>query len=97
MRVLLTAERPAQPPLLVQRLMLNLRQLDRSPHEHNSDADHLSRFSVSFRVPSDILGNIGEPLDLSQHSDGPGSSPWSGGRERLDDEETVIAGRRNLY
>ncbi|EKM60186.1 uncharacterized protein PHACADRAFT_246031, partial [Phanerochaete carnosa HHB-10118-sp] len=27
---------------------------------------HFSRFSVSFRVPSDVLGNIGEPLDHGQ-------------------------------
>ena len=47
--------------------MLNLRQLNKTDNtETNSDAQHFSRFSVDFRVPSDILGNIGEPLDHSQ-------------------------------
>ena len=47
--------------------MLNLRQLNNTDNtETNSDAHHFSRFSVDFRVPSDILGNIGEPLDHSQ-------------------------------
>ena len=47
--------------------MLNLRQLNKTDNtETNSDAHHFSRFSVDFRVPSDILGNIGEPLDHSQ-------------------------------
>ncbi|EKM60199.1 uncharacterized protein PHACADRAFT_203457 [Phanerochaete carnosa HHB-10118-sp] len=53
------------PPLLIQRFILNLRQLNSTAQasENNSDAQHFSRFSVSFRVPSDFLGNIGEPLD----------------------------------
>ena len=55
--------------------MLNLRQLNKTDNtENNSDAQHFSRFSIDFRVPSDLLGNIGEPLDHSQserpHEDG---------------------------
>ncbi|EKM56302.1 uncharacterized protein PHACADRAFT_253360 [Phanerochaete carnosa HHB-10118-sp] len=46
--------------------MLNLRQLDYATSESNSDAQQVSRFSVSFRVPSDFLGNIGEPLEYGQ-------------------------------
>ena len=47
--------------------MLNLRQLNKTDNtETNSDAHHFSRFSIDFRVPSDLLGNIGEPLDHSQ-------------------------------
>ena len=59
--------------------MLNLRQfnkLERS--QSNSDAQHFSRLSVSFRVPSNPLGNIGELLDHSQS-------------ERLHEDEPVIA------
>ncbi|EKM56299.1 uncharacterized protein PHACADRAFT_207577 [Phanerochaete carnosa HHB-10118-sp] len=54
------------PPLLVQRFMLNLRQLNHTASQSSSDPQHFSRFSVSFRVPSDLLGNIGEPLDHGQ-------------------------------
>ena len=48
--------------------MLNLRQLNKADStQTNSDAQHeSSRFSIHFRVPSDLLGNIGEPLDHSQ-------------------------------
>ena len=57
--------------------MLNLRQLNKADNTGaNSDAQHFSRFSMDFRVPSDLLGNIGEPLDYSQseriHDDEPG-------------------------
>ena len=57
--------------------MLNLRQLNNTDNtKTTSDAQHLSRFSMDFRVPSDLLGNIGEPLDHSQserlHEDDPG-------------------------
>ncbi|EKM60201.1 uncharacterized protein PHACADRAFT_246056 [Phanerochaete carnosa HHB-10118-sp] len=56
------------PLLLVQRFILNLRQLGHAAEasENNSDAQRFSRFSVSFRVPSDFLGNIGETLDHGQ-------------------------------
>ncbi|EKM56346.1 uncharacterized protein PHACADRAFT_207607 [Phanerochaete carnosa HHB-10118-sp] len=54
------------PPLLVQRFILNLRQLDYAANESSSDAQHSSHFSVRFGVPSDFLGNIGEPLDHGQ-------------------------------
>lgn len=45
--------------------MFNLRQLNEEPESStNSDAQHFSRFSIAnFRIPSDRLGNIGEPLD----------------------------------
>lgn len=47
--------------------MLNLRQLNSANNaEADSDAQHLSQFSVDFRVPSNFLGNIGEPLDHGQ-------------------------------
>lgn len=46
--------------------MLNLRQLNKADStETNSDAQHFSRFSVNFRIPSDLLGDIGELLDHS--------------------------------
>ena len=56
--------------------MLNLRQFNKSEHsQSNSDVQHFSRFSISFRVPSNRLGNIGEELDHSQserlHEDEP--------------------------
>ena len=56
--------------------MLNLRQLNKTDNaQSHSDAQRFSQFSVEFRVPSDLLGNIGEPLDHSQaerlHEDGP--------------------------
>ncbi|EKM60224.1 uncharacterized protein PHACADRAFT_203473 [Phanerochaete carnosa HHB-10118-sp] len=56
------------PPLLVQRFILNLRQLSPTAEasENNSDAQHFSRSSISFRVPSDFLGNMGESLDHGQ-------------------------------
>lgn len=47
--------------------MLNLRQLNNADNTHtNSDVQHFSQFSLEFRSPSDLLGNIGEPLDHSQ-------------------------------
>ena len=63
--------------------MLNLRQLNNTDNtETNSDAQHLSRFSIDFRVPSSLLGNIGEPLDHSQseriHEDDPGEHEVTG-------------------
>ena len=56
--------------------MLNLRQLNKADNaQTNSDAHHFSRFSMDFRVSSDLLGNIGEPLDHGQserlHEDEP--------------------------
>ena len=46
--------------------MLNLRQLNKPGHsQSNSEDQHLSRFSISFCIPSS-LGNIGEPLDHGQ-------------------------------
>ena len=47
--------------------MLNLRQLSKADNtETNSDARHVSRSSIEFKAPSNLLGNIGEPLDHSQ-------------------------------
>ncbi|EKM60203.1 uncharacterized protein PHACADRAFT_189335 [Phanerochaete carnosa HHB-10118-sp] len=70
------------PPLLIQRFILNLRQLNPTAQasENNSDARHFSRFSVNFRVPSDFLGNIGESLDH-------GSSEPLGAEEDSDDSQ----------
>ena len=51
-----------QPPILVSRLMLNLRQINTTEDATaNSDAQHLSRLSIfaNINIP---LGNIGEPL-----------------------------------
>ncbi|GJE99206.1 hypothetical protein PsYK624_154550 [Phanerochaete sordida] len=72
------------PPILVQRFMLNLREFNKSERaEDNSDPEHFSRFSVSFRVPSDFLGTIGQPLEHSQVPELYGgtdesSTEWSG-------------------
>ena len=47
--------------------MLNLRQLHEADStEASSDTQHFSQVSINFRAPSDLLGNIGEPLDHSQ-------------------------------
>lgn len=47
--------------------MLNLRQLNKSDIiPIDSDAQHFSRFSMECRVPSGLLGNIGEALDYGQ-------------------------------
>ncbi|EKM56285.1 uncharacterized protein PHACADRAFT_207564 [Phanerochaete carnosa HHB-10118-sp] len=56
------------PAVLVQRFMLNLRQLSfhTDDQESISDAQHFSLLSINFRAPSDFLGNIGEPLDYDQ-------------------------------
>ncbi|EKM56295.1 uncharacterized protein PHACADRAFT_207575 [Phanerochaete carnosa HHB-10118-sp] len=54
------------PPLLVQRFILNLRQLNRTAGEDNSDAQQFSRLSISFRMSSGFLGNIGELLEYGQ-------------------------------
>lgn len=50
----------------MQHFMLNLHQLNHAASKSNSDAQHFSRFSVSFRIPSNFLENIGEPLDHGQ-------------------------------
>ncbi|EKM51647.1 uncharacterized protein PHACADRAFT_199151 [Phanerochaete carnosa HHB-10118-sp] len=78
---ILTAETPAttltasatqfittMPSVLISRFILNLRQLSQTDStESTADVDRFSRFSVpNFRVPSDLLGNIGEPLDHRQ-------------------------------
>ena len=45
------------------RFLINLRSLDNSGRE-NLESQHFSRFDpVNFRVPDNILGNIGESLD----------------------------------
>ena len=69
--------------VLVQRFMLNLRQFNDAagPSTTNSDVEHFSRFSVNFRVPSHLLGNIGEPLDHNQ------SDQWRDDRLREDSQD----------
>lgn len=47
--------------------MLNLRQFNMPDHFRTTSARNFSRFSVSFRVPSNFLGSIGEELDHSQY------------------------------
>ena len=70
--------------MLIQRFMLNLRRSSGSRGESitNSEVRHFSRFSISFRVPSNLLGNIGESLDHSQserlHDDDPSQIHSSG-------------------
>ncbi|EKM60183.1 uncharacterized protein PHACADRAFT_246023, partial [Phanerochaete carnosa HHB-10118-sp] len=56
------------PLLLVHRFILNLRQLNHTAEasDNSTNAQRSSRFSVSFRMPSDFLGNIGEPLDYGE-------------------------------
>ena len=67
--------------------MLNLRQL-RKTDSTQANSDALSRSSIEFRlgVPSDRLGNIGEPLDYGQserlHEN------KSGARDASDQEQT---------
>ncbi|EKM56281.1 uncharacterized protein PHACADRAFT_207561 [Phanerochaete carnosa HHB-10118-sp] len=56
----------SMPPVLVQRFMLNLRQLSHASDEISSGNEHSSSRSVNFRLPSDFLGNIGESLDHGQ-------------------------------
>ena len=46
--------------------MLNLRQLASDTGRESSDQRHISRFSINFRAPASILGNIGEPLTYGQ-------------------------------
>ena len=56
-----------QPAILTQRFMLNLRQLHGTNDAETTSVERkFSQFSVNFRVPSDLLGNIGEPLDQGQ-------------------------------
>ena len=69
--------------------MLNLRQFNKSEvSQASSDARHFSRFSLSFRVPSNSLGNIGELLDHSQaerlHEDGDHAGDANSGGPELD-------------
>ena len=53
-----------QPAILITRFMFNLRSLDDSNiSELNTDSQHFSRFSIpNFRVPSALIGDIGQPL-----------------------------------
>ena len=56
--------------MLVNRFLINLRKLNTTDQlSSNSDAQHFSRFSVSFRIPESALGNIGEPLEHGQPED----------------------------
>ena len=59
-------------PILIQRFLIHLRYIDHD--ENTSEIDHFSRFTAPrFRTPpmSSIIGNLGEPLDLTN---GPGST-----------------------
>ncbi|GJE98321.1 hypothetical protein PsYK624_145480 [Phanerochaete sordida] len=56
----------ALPSILTQRFMLNLRRFSSPEHDTDVGAPRLSRFSVNFRVPTEFLGDIGEPLDDDQ-------------------------------
>ncbi|GJE99591.1 hypothetical protein PsYK624_158590 [Phanerochaete sordida] len=73
------------PIILVQRFMLNLRQLTHPSAHAASDAQHFSRFSGDVRFPSELLGNLGEPLDHSQsenvtHEDDETEGPADAGK-----------------
>lgn len=48
--------------------MLNLRQsgISKPASSAEWETQSTSRFSIAFRAPSDLLGNIGEPLDHGQ-------------------------------
>ncbi|GJE99221.1 hypothetical protein PsYK624_154710 [Phanerochaete sordida] len=50
------------PIVLIQRFMLNLRQIDPQATK-SSAAAGLSGSRLSFRIPSGFLGNLGEPLE----------------------------------
>ncbi|EKM56280.1 uncharacterized protein PHACADRAFT_193899 [Phanerochaete carnosa HHB-10118-sp] len=54
------------PPLLVQRFMLNLRQVNPAARGRSSEQSRSRISSIIFRASSDFLGNIGEPLDHGQ-------------------------------
>lgn len=60
----------AMPSLLAQRFMLNLRQFSQPEQQPGADASavRFSRFSVNFRVPSDLLGDIGGSLEHAAQS-----------------------------
>lgn len=59
--------RTPQPPLLVSRFIMNLRQLgDANAEDPSSDPARFSKFSApNFHISGDLIGNIGEPLDHS--------------------------------
>ena len=67
-----TRDRTHTVPIEVRRarrdFLLDLRTLNKTETSTaNSDVNHFSRFSAPhFGVPSDLLGNIGEPLDYGQ-------------------------------
>lgn len=55
--------RQCQPFVIVNRFMINLRQVHEADDMTILGSLHYSQFSVpNFRVPSTFLGNIGEPL-----------------------------------
>lgn len=58
--------------------MLNLRQLNtETTLEGSTAAEHFSRFSSPhFRVPSNFVGNMGEPLDFGESLQ-PEGSEWA--------------------
>ena len=53
-----------QPPVLINRFLIDLRSLDTSNQlSTDGGVPNLSHFSVNFRIPETTLGNIGESLD----------------------------------
>jgi hypothetical protein len=58
-----------QPPILINRFLINLRSLDDSGISDAANAQP-SLQSMSFRTPDSVLGNFGQPLDHgSEHED----------------------------
>ncbi|GJE96346.1 hypothetical protein PsYK624_125400 [Phanerochaete sordida] len=55
------------PALLTQRFMLNLRQLHGT--RDTADTAPVSRLTLSFRAPTDLLGNAGEDLDYGSYDE----------------------------
>ncbi|GJE98349.1 hypothetical protein PsYK624_145770 [Phanerochaete sordida] len=56
------------PPILIQRFMLNLRQFGQHEMPGQSTLDDTiatADLNMQFRVPSHLLGNIGEPLSFN--------------------------------
>ncbi|GJF00642.1 hypothetical protein PsYK624_169360 [Phanerochaete sordida] len=84
----------SMPMVLIQRFMLNIRQLDRVTEigEDSWSAELSSVGSIDFRVPSHFLGNIGEPLDCGHDGEG-GFDGDSESRIVEDVSDDVVGGR----
>ena len=68
LETMITDYTAAQPPILMNRFLINLRSIDTDPSASaNSDPAHFSRFTdPNFRVPPSFLGNIGESLQYGR-------------------------------